>query len=128
MEQATILDAHVQVRRMYNLLTEVQDLTLQMAQSLDRNDAVATQMLLDMRQAPLQKMAQAREALLLQLEELNQEDSAHLRSILNGGTAISPEEKRLADQVAMNSRLMQQVQALDRQVNQKITRDKSIYN
>ena len=128
MEQATILDAHVQVRRMYNLLTEVQDLTLQMAQSLDRNDAVATQMLLDMRQAPLQKMAQAREALLLQLEELNQEDSARLRSILNGGTAISPEEKRLADQVAMNSRLMQQVQALDRQVNQKITRDKSIYN
>lgn len=128
MEQTTILDAHVQVRRMYNLLTEVQDLTIQMAQSLDRNDAVATQMLLEMREEPLRKMTYARESLLRQVEELNQEDSIRLRSILNGGAAISPEEKRLADQVAMNSRLMEQVTTLDRQVNQKITRDQSIYN
>ena len=128
MEQTTILDAHVQVRRMYNLLTEVQDLTIQMAQSLDRNDAVATQMLLEMREEPLRKMTYARESLLRQVEELNQEDSIRLRSILNGGAAISPEEKRLANQVAMNSRLMEQVTTLDRQVNQKITRDQSIYN
>lgn len=128
MDQTKILDAHVQVRRMYNLLTEVQDLTVQMTQSLDRNDAVVTQMLLQMREEPLQKMAQAREALLQQLESLNQEDALRLRAILNGGAAIAPEENGLVNQVAMNSRLMEQVKALDRQVNQKITRDKSIYN
>ncbi len=128
MEQTKILDAHVQMRRMYNLLTEVQDLTIQMAQSLDRNDAMVTQMLLEMREEPLRKMAQAREALLQQLEELSQEDSNRLRLILNGGAGVSPEEKRLADQVAMNSRLMEQVKILDRQINQKITRDKSVYN
>lgn len=128
MDQARILDAHVQVRRMYNLLTEVQDLTTQIAQSLDRNDPVSTRMLIAMREEPLHKMAQARENLIQQLESLDWEDSMRLRTILNGGEARTPEEKRLADQVAMNGRLMQQVQILDRQVNQKITRDKSIYN
>ena len=128
MEQGKILDAHVQVRRMYNLLTEIQDLTTQIAQSLDRNDPVATQMLVSMREEPIYKMAQAREALLQQLESLNQEDALRLRAILNGGAAIALEENGLVNQVAMNSRLMEQVKALDRQVNQKITRDKSIYN
>ena len=128
MEQAKILDAHVQVRRMYNLLTEVQDLTVQIAQSLDRNDSIATQMLIAMREEPLRKMAQARESLLLQLDSLDQKDALRLRSILNGGGTVAPEEKGLADQVAMNSRLMEQVKVLDRQINQKITRDKSVYN
>lgn len=128
MEPAKILDAHVQVRRMYNLLTEVQDLTVQIAQSLDRNDSVSTQMLIAMREEPLRKMAQAREALLQQLDSLSQEDAPRLRSILNGGAAVTPEEKRLADQVAMNSRLMEQVKVLDCQINRKITRDQSVYN
>ena len=128
MEQGKILNAHVQVRRMYNLLTEIQDLTTQIAHSLDRNDQVSTQMLIAMREEPLYKMAQAREIVIQQLESLSQEDSVRLRTILNGGEAHTPEEKRLAEQVAMNGRLMQQVQMLDRQVNQKLTRDKSIYN
>ena len=128
MEQTKILDAHVQVRRMYNLLTEVEDLTTQMAQALDRNDSVAVRMLMAMREDPLRKMAQAREALLQQLEQLGQEDGLHLRSILNGGAVSDPAEKGLADQVAMNNRLMERVKELDRQVNRKITRDKSIYN
>ena len=128
MEQARVLDAHVQMRRMYNLLTQVQDLTIQMAQSLDRNDAVATQMLLEMREEPLRRMAEAREALLQQLESLPQEDALHLRTILNGGAAATPVEQRLADQVGMNSRLMEQVKTLDCQINRKITRDKSVYN
>ena len=128
MEQARILDAHVQVRRMYNLLAEVQDLTVQIAQSLDRNDPVATQMLVAMREEPIRKMAEAREALLQQLESLAQEDALRLRSILNGGAAETPAEQRLADQVGMNSRLMEQVKTLDCQINRKITRDKSVYN
>ena len=128
MEQTKILDAHVQVRRMYNLLVEVEDLTIQMAQSLDRNDSVSVQMLMTMREEPIRKMAQAREALLQQLEQLGQEDGLHLRAILNGGAASDPVEKRLADQVAMNNRLMERVKGLDCQVNRKITRNKSVYN
>ena len=88
MEQGKILDAHVQVRRMYNLLTEIQDLTTQIAQSLDRNDPVATQMLISMRAEPIYKMAQTREALLQQLDSLNQEDALRLRALLNGAAAV----------------------------------------
>ena len=128
MDQEKILDAHVQVRRMYNLLTEIQDLTTQIAQALDRNDPVATQMLISMREEPIYKMAQAREALFQQLDSLNPEDALRLRAILNGAAAITPEEAGLVNQVAMNSRLMEQVQALDCHVNRKITRDKSVYN
>ena len=128
MEQTKLLDAHVQVRRMYNLLTEVEDLTIQMAQSLDRNDSMALQLLMSMREEPIRKMAQARDALFQQLEGLNQEDAMRLRALLNGEKPIIPEEKGLADQVAMNSRLMERVKILDSQVNRKITRDKSVYN
>lgn len=128
MEQKTILDAHVQMRRMYNLLTETEGLTIQIAQSLDRNDSVAVQMLIAMREDPIRKMAQAREMLLQQLEGLGQEDAIRLRSILNGGAGRNPDEQRLADQVAVNSRLMERVRTMDCQINRKITRDKSIYN
>ena len=50
MEAKALLDAHVQLKRVYTALNEALDLTRQMADAADRNDEVAAQLLVSMRQ------------------------------------------------------------------------------
>ena len=52
MEASILLDAHVQAKRIYNLLNEVMDVSRQMAEAVDRDDQVAIQMLVSMREEP----------------------------------------------------------------------------
>lgn len=127
MEQAKLLDTHVQLRRIYNLLGNVLDLTQQMAEAVDRNDSVSAQMLLSMRGEPLEQIVQARETIVRQLNAALPEEREHLRGLLNGAPASDPSEKGLADQVAMNGRLLKQVQELDKVLNLKMTREQSVY-
>ena len=68
MEASTLLDAHVQAKRIYNLLNEVMDVSRQMAEAMDRNDQVAIQMLVSMREEPIHKLRQARRVLKEQRE------------------------------------------------------------
>ena len=49
MEEKTVMDALVQMKRTGNLLNELLDLTRQLGESIDRNDQVSTQMLIAMR-------------------------------------------------------------------------------
>lgn len=128
MEQAKLLDTHVQLRRIYNLLGEVLDLSRQLADALDRNDSVSAQMLLAMRGEPISQAALARENILRQLNALPEQDAAHLRALLNGGSSEDPAEKALAEQAAANERLLKQVQELDRGLSMKIARGDSAYN
>ena len=41
METSALMDAHVQAKRIYNLLNEVMDLSRQMAEAMDRAAALA---------------------------------------------------------------------------------------
>lgn len=55
MEASALMDAHVQLKRIYTALNEALDLTRQLADAVDRDDQVATQMLIAMRQEPTDK-------------------------------------------------------------------------
>lgn len=127
MEQKYLLDAHIQARKMYNLLGEVHDLSKQLAEALDRNDEVTVQMLLSMRHEPIGELARIYEVLQEQAESAAQAGAARLRELLNGAEARAPEENGLAAQVAMNGRLLEQVQALEANLNRKISRENSIF-
>ena len=61
MTGAQLLDAQVQEKRRYALLSELFDLTKQLAEAVDRNDEVTIQMLLSMREGPLAQMRQVEE-------------------------------------------------------------------
>ena len=63
METPALMDAHVQLKRIYTALNEALDLTRQLADAVDRDDQVATQMLIAMRQEPTDKLAGAHQAL-----------------------------------------------------------------
>ena len=127
MEASTLLDAHVQAKRIYNLLNEVMDVSRQMAEAMDRDDQVAIQMLVSMREEPVHRLRQARRALKEQRDALEPEAALRLTQLLNGEEAETEAEAPLAAQVGANRRLLEQVLELDRVLNRKLTREKSIY-
>ena len=127
MEAKALLDAHVQLKRVYTALNEALDLTRQMADAADRNDEVAAQLLVSMRQEPTDKLARAHQALDQQRQALSESDAARLTALLQGAEAETAEETALASQVGLNRRVLKQLVDLDRVVNRKLAREKSVY-
>ena len=127
MTGAQLLDAQVQEKRRYALLSELFDLTKQLAEAVDPNDEVTIQMLLSMREGPLAQMRQVEENLTRQRSSLSEEDGRRLAELLSGAQAQRQEENALSGQVGTNRRLLGQLVELDKRVNKKVTREKSVY-
>ena len=127
MTASQLLDAQVQEKRRYALLSELFDLTKQLAEAVDRDDEIATRMLLSMREEPLEKMRQVEENLTRQRAALAEEDGRRLEELLSGAQARQAEETALSEQVGTNRRLLSQLVELDKRVNKKVTGEKSIY-
>lgn len=131
MDEKTVMDALMQMKRTGNLLNELWDLTQQLGQSIDRNDQVSSQMLIAMREEPLGKLQAADQALRDQLEALPNRDTAHqLAAMLNGGRPADPAQQSqvmLCDQVASNNRRLKQIMELDKALNQRLGREDSAY-
>lgn len=128
MEASVLMNAHVQAKRIYNLLNEAMDISRQMAEAMDRDDQVAIGMLVSMREEPVKKLRQARQALEEQRDALKPEEAEALSRLLNGGEAETEAERPLAAQVGTNRRLLSQLLELDKVLNRKLTRKESIYN
>ena len=127
MEQAELLKAQVQAKRIYQLLNEVQELSCQLAEALDRDDQVTVRMVLAMRQEPIQKLKAAKCCLEEQRDTLPLAEGERLAQLLNGDAPEREDEKGLAEQVSANQRQLEKVLTLDRAINRKLTREKSIY-
>ncbi|MBD5133606.1 MAG: hypothetical protein HDT38_03900 [Clostridiales bacterium] len=131
MDEKTVMDALVQMKRTGNLLNELWDLTQQLGQSLDRRDQVSTEMLIAMREEPLAKLQAADQAIREQLEALaDREEAARLAAMLNSSKPADPAQRSqvmLCEQVASNRRRLSQVIELDRALNQRMGREKSAY-
>ena len=127
MTGARLLDAQVQEKRRYALLSELFDLTKQLAEAVDRSDEVTIQMLLSMREGPLAQMRQVEENLARQRSSLPEEEGRRLGELLSGAPSQRQEENALSEQVGANRRLLGQLIELDKRVNKKVTRDQSVY-
>ena len=128
MEQRIVMDALVLAKRLGNQLDEVLDLSRQMAEAVDRGDEVVIQMLLSMRAEPIRNLQKTDRALHDQRENLPQEEGDRLAGLLNGtAQPENREEEMLLRQAESNRRLHRQVMDLERILNKKIARDKSIY-
>lgn len=122
-----MMDALVQVKRMGNLLNEVQDLSLQLAEAIDRDDRVSVEMLVSMRREPIGKLTDAEDVLADQASSLPPEEGARLLALLGGDPPQREEEKTLAELVGSNRRRLEQILNLDKRLNPKLTRENSIY-
>ena len=128
MEASVLLDAHVQLKRIYTVLNECLDLTRQLADAVDRRDEVAIQLLVSMREELVGRLRRANTALEYQQDALDPEPGRRLGELLKGGEPKDEAEAPLARQVSMNARLLQQVYELDKAINLKLNREKSIYH
>lgn len=127
METPALLDAHVQLKRIYTALNEALDVTRQLAEAADRDDEVAARMLVSMRQEPTDRLAAAHQALDQQQQALSGADAARLAALLKGAEAETEAEAPLVNQVSANKRVLKQLVDLDRIVNRKLARGASIY-
>lgn len=129
MKHEQLMDILVLVKRIGNLFVEVEDLTNQLAEAIDRQDEVSINLVTDMRSDPIRKLAEADHALREHLADLEAGEGGRIRSILNGdGSAAQGEtEKMLAVQAAQNIRNYNRLMEKDKVVNLKIANDKSIY-
>ena len=73
------------------------------------------------------KLAGAQQALEQQKKSLPPEDGRRLDGLLRGAEAASEEEAPLAGQVGANQRLLRQLVDMDRVVNRKLAREKTVY-
>ena len=129
MTEKAVMDALVQMKRTGNLLNELEDLTRQMGEAIERNDQVSLELLIAMREEPLGKLQEADQAIRDQLELLTDRlEAAQLASMLNGGPPADPGvrvQRQLCEQVATNNRRLKRTAELDRQLSQRLGRDNS---
>lgn len=118
-------------KRIGNLFHEIMDISMQLADAIDRRDEVSMEMVIAMRSEPIGRLEIADRSLRELLGELDSGDeAAHIRAILNG-EAVQPadqQEEILREQASMNIRAHRRLMELDEILNRKIARDKSIYN
>lgn len=129
MEQNDVMDLLMLAKRFSNKLTEVLDLTSQMAEAVDRQDQISVQLLVSMRQEPIAHLEQIKESTGHRLDLLPQEDAGYLRGLMEGkeDEARAENDRMLAVQSAANLRLLQRVLELDRRVNHKLAGKESVY-
>ena len=103
------LELTVLERKKYNYLTEVQDVTRQLAESLDRNDQVSARMLIAMRQDPIRQLAE-------------------VKALCQGEPPREDGERIFSEQAGKTRRLLEQVVELDRRTSLRMAGEKSYYN
>ena len=115
-------------RAMYRALSELEELTQELAQAADRGDKVSVQMFLAMRRDPLEQMARHQAALRRQYTALPPPDAQLLRALLEDPAppAVSGAET-LVRQATRNRTLLTRIIAADRTLNQKVAGRSSFY-
>lgn len=121
------LELTVLERKKYNYLTEIQDLTKQMAESLDRNDQVSTRMLVAMRQDPIRQLAEVDSGEKARVSALAPGDQERVKAIAGGDPARDDNERVYLEQAGKTRRLLEQVVELDRRLSTRIAREHSFY-
>ncbi|MEA4941186.1 hypothetical protein SDC9_73849 [bioreactor metagenome] len=115
-------------RRIFRKFNETLGITRELAEAVDREDQVSVKMLLSSRQAPLLELQELNAAVELKRCDLSGEDEAAFdRLITEHGAPQTPAEKEVAEQMALNRRILEQLAELDRRVNEKLCREKSVY-
>ena len=122
------LELTVLERKKYNYLIEIQDLTRQMAESLDRNDQVSTRMLVAMRQDPLRQLEEVDGGEKARLSDLTAEDRERVRALERGEAAQDEGERVFLDQAGKTRRLLEQVVDLDRRISLRMAGEHSFYH
>ncbi|RHT72396.1 hypothetical protein DW741_06390 [Ruminococcaceae bacterium AM28-23LB] len=113
-------------QKMYTALSEVMELTGELADAFQRQDQVSVQMFLGMRQEPIDRLESCKAMLERQCLQLPPEQRQILRGILQGQTP-PPQAQALGELVQKNKRLLDRILEVDRRLNLRIGGENSFY-
>lgn len=122
------LELTVLERKKYNDLVEVQDLTRQLAETLDRNDQVSARMLIAMRQDPIRRLSEVHTGEKHRMAALDEEGYARVEALRRGEPPQGDGEKTFMEQAGKTRRLLEQVVELDRRISGRIAGPQSFYH
>lgn len=126
MQDNDLQDMLVLQKKLYRKLTDVLDLTEQLAQAVDRQDQVSVRLLLSMRQTPVFELEELNSHIELKNSDLNAEDRERYKALLDGAAPVRGEEE-LTKQVAANHRILERLLELDGRVSRKLGGERSCY-
>lgn len=122
------LELTVLERKKYNYLVEIQDLTRQIAESLDRNDQVSTRMLVAMRQDPIRQVEEVDRGEKTRLAAFPEEDFGRVLALRRGEPPRDGNESVFLEQEGKTRRLLEQVVELDRRISIRMAGEQSFYH
>ncbi len=117
----------LQKRKQMIRLNEVEDLTKQLGQALDRRDEVSVKMIIAMRQEPILRLEEIEGEIRGRLESVPEETAIRLAELLNGAEPDTPEEDALSAQVEKNRRLLERIVSLDKLISARVGGRYSFY-
>lgn len=120
-----------QVQRRYQSVNEVFRVTKEIADVLSRDDRVAAQMLLGMRQEEIDHLVESEEKIYLLLKCVDQQERASILALLKGErealSDASFEEKKIGEIGNNIRRNLEKIVELDRMVSVKLAGKDSFY-
>ena len=122
------LELTVLEKKKYNHLVEVQDVTRQLAEGLDRNDQVSVRMLVAMRHDPIRLLAEVDNSGKMRVATMPEEDQTRILELTRGAEPRDDGERLFQTQVEKTRRLLEQVVSLDRRVSVRMAGDNSFYH
>ena len=108
-------------------LMEVSDLTKQLQEAVDRNDEVSVNMLLSMREGPVQKLCELEQRMQEYCLSLSEASAIRSRELLEGAEPEEQEEETLHEKNASYRRLLVSVLEDDKQLSLRLGGSKSFY-
>ncbi len=120
-----------QMHRRYQAVDEVFRQTKEIADALSRDDRMAAQMLLGMRQEELDRLTESKEKIYLLLECADQQERTEILNLLEGkceaSLEASFEEKKIGEIGENIRRNLEKIVALDRMISVKLAGKDSFY-
>lgn len=130
-DQELLVEILKQLQRRYQAVNEAFRVTKEMADVLSRDDRVAAQMLLEMRQEELDHLSESEEKIYILLECVDQQERSELLALLKGERKASPEasfEKKKIGEIGENIRRnLEKVLELDRVISVRLAGKDSFY-
>lgn len=120
-----------QMHRRYQTADEVFRVTKEIADALSRDDRMAAQMLLGMRQEELDHLSESKEKIFLLLECAGHQERTEILNLLEGKRKASPgaafEEKKIGEIGENIRRSLERIVELDRMISVKLAGKDSFY-
>lgn len=120
-----------QMHRRYEAVNEVFRLTKEIADTLSRDDRVAAQMLLGMRQEEIEHLSETEENIYILLECVGRQERSEILGLLKGEreahVEASFEEKRIGEIGCNIRRNLEKILEVDRVISVKLAGKDSFY-